>query len=63
METIAANAVLLVKLVGNGIHKGLWRHGLVEGSVKHAHLRQSRHQLLHGIHTLQVGRVMKRSQV
>ena len=35
----------------------------MEGSIKHTDLRQSRHQLLHGIHALQVCRIMQRSKV
>ena len=63
METIATDAVLLVQFVGDGIHISLWRHRLVESCVEHAHVRQARHQLLHGIHALQVGRVVQRRQV
>ena len=63
METIAAHTVLLVQLVGNGIHISLGRHGLVEGGVEHADLGQTRYQLLHSVDTLQVGRVVQWSQV
>ena len=63
MEAIATHAILLIELVGDGIHISLGGHGLMEGGIEHAHLRQTRHQLLHGVHTLQVGRVVQRSQV
>ena len=35
----------------------------MESGVEHTHLRQARHQLAHGTHTFQVGRIMERSQV
>ena len=63
MEAIATNAILLVQLVGNGIHESLRRHGLMEGGVEYAYLRQAGHQLLHSVHTLQVGGVMEGSQI
>ena len=63
VETIAAYAVLLVQLVGNGIHISLGRHGLVESGIKDTYLRQTGHELFHCIDTLQVGRVVQRSQV
>ena len=63
METIATDAVLLVKLVGNGIHISLGRHGLMESCVEDTHLGKSRHQFLHGVHTLQVGGIVERSQI
>ena len=63
VETIATYTILLIKLVRNGIHIGIVGHGLMEGGIKHAHLRQSWHQLLNCVHTLQVGWVMQGSQV
>ena len=63
METIAAHAVLLIQLVGDSIHISLGRHGLMEGRIKNTYLRQTRHQFLHGINTLQVSGVMQRSQI
>ena len=59
METITADTILLIEFVGDSVHKGLRRHGLMEGSIKYTHLRQTWHQLLHGIHTLQVCGVMQ----
>ena len=63
VETVATDAVLLIQLVGDGIHIGLGGHRLMESGVEHAYLRQARHQLLHSVHTLEVGRIMQRSQV
>ena len=63
METIAAYTIFLIQLVGDGIHISLSRHCLVEGGIEDTHLRQARHQFLHGIHTLQVSRVVQGSQV
>ncbi len=63
MEAIAAHAVLLIEFVGDGIHIGLGGHGLVESGIEDAHLRQTGHEFLHGIHALQVGGVVQGSQV
>ena len=63
MEAVATDAVLLVKLIGNGIHESLGRHGLVEGGVEDAHLGQTGHKLLDGVDALQVGGVVQGSQV
>ena len=38
MEAVAADLILLVVLVGQGVGIGYRRHGLVEGGVKHGHL-------------------------
>ena len=63
METIAANTVLLVKLIGKSIHEGVVGHCLVESSIKDTHLRDIGQQSLHSIHALDIGGVMQGSQV
>ena len=63
VEPIAAHAVFRVEFVGDGIHIGFLRHGLVERRVEHAHLRQSRHEFGYCLHTFQVGRIVERCQV
>ena len=63
VEAIATDAVLLVELVGDGVHKSLGRHGLVESGIEHTHLRQTRHQLLHSVYTFQIGGVVQGSEV
>ena len=63
METITTDTVLLVELIRDGIHICLGRHGLMERCIEYTYLRQTRHQLLHRIHTFQIGRVVKWSQI
>ena len=63
MEAVTADAVLLIQLIGNGIHVGVIGHGLMESSVEHTHLRNVGQQSRNGSHTLQVGRIVERSQV
>ncbi len=63
METITTDAVLLIQFVRNGVHISLSRHGLMEGCVEHAHLRQSGHQLLNSVNPLKVCGVVQRSKV
>ncbi len=41
VEAVAADLVLLIVLVGQGIHIGLGGHGLMEGGVEHGHLGTS----------------------
>ena len=38
VEAVAANLVLLIVFIGQGVHIGLGGHRLVEGGVKHSHL-------------------------
>ena len=38
VEAVAADLVLLIVLIGQGVDIGLGRHRLVEGGVKHSHL-------------------------
>ena len=63
MESVAAHAILLVETVGERVHIGFCRHGLVECGVEHAYLRDAGQNLLHGLYTCHVGRVMERSEV
>ena len=63
VEAVTANAVLLVQLVGHGIHVGIVRHSLVESGVEHAHLGHVGQDSRDGVHALQIGRVVQRSQV
>ena len=63
METVATHTILLIEFIGDGIHIGLGRHGLMEGGVEHPHLGQTGHQFAHSLHTLEVGGVVEGSQV
>ena len=51
METIAANAVLIMILTGYAIHISLRRHRLVECSIENSNLRSVRHNLFTGFDT------------
>ena len=44
----AANVVVLIIFVGNGVHVGVLGHRLVERRVEHEHLRQFGQHFLHG---------------
>ena len=63
VEAISANTVLLIYFIRERIHIAVLRHRLMEGGIKHAYLRQTGHQLVDCLYTLQVGRVMKRSKL
>ena len=58
MEAVATHAVLLVELIGEGIHVGVVGHGLMEGGVEDAHLRQVGQQCLDGIDALDISGVV-----
>jgi hypothetical protein len=48
VEAVAADAILLVKVVGQAVEVGVGRQGLVEGGVEDGDMRQVR-ELLHGL--------------
>ena len=60
---VAADAEFLVVLVGQGIHVGLLRHGLVEGGVEGHDLRNGRKDMLDRFDAEEVGRVVQRGEV
>ena len=59
----AADVVLLVILVGDGIHIGVLGHGLVEGGVEHEDLGQLGQHCAHGFVALEVGGAVQRSEL
>ena len=63
MEAITANAIFLIQLIRNRIHVSIVRHCLMESRVKHTDLRNVGKQCRNSSHTLQVGRIVKRSQI
>ena len=63
METVTAHTVFRIHLVRQTVHISLSRHCLVESRVEHSHLGNTRNQRFHRIDTLQVSRVMQRSQI
>ena len=63
VETVTANRIFLIQLVGYGVHIRIIRHRLMESRIEHTHLRYARQRLLNRIYTLQVRRVMQRCQI
>ena len=64
METVFANAVFLIILVGNGIDVSFLRHGLMESGVKHGNLRDILGEyLLAGTDAGDAGGIVQRRQV
>ena len=62
VEAVAAHTVLLVVLVGDGVHISLRRHGAVEGGVEHSHHGNVAEHLAGGLDTQNTGGVVQRSQ-
>ena len=58
-----ADVVLLVILIGQCVHVGLGRHGLVEGGVEDEDLGQFGQELAHGFVAFQVGGAVQGRQV
>ena len=63
MESVSSYLVFLIIFIRKSVQVRFCRHGLMERSVKHANHRYSRHQLLTGMDTNQVGRIVKRRQI
>lgn len=63
VETVAAHTVFRVHFIRQTVHISLSRHCLMESRVEHSHLGNTRNQRFHSIDTLQVSRVMQRSQI
>ena len=62
VEAVAADAVLLVIIIGDRVHIGLSGHGLVESSVEHGDHRDVAHNGLAGVDAGDVGGVVQRSE-
>ena len=63
VEAIAANLVVLIVLMGDGVGVSHLRHGLMESGVEHGDHGGVGHQLLAGLDTNDVGGVVQRSQI
>ena len=63
VESVTANAILLVQLIRKGVHVGIVRHGLMECGIEHTYLGNVGQQGCYGIYALDVGGVMQRGQV
>ena len=63
VETVSSNLVLLVVLIRNAVHIGLVGHGLMEGCIEYGYHGNARHNLLAGIDSDDVGRIVKRRKV
>ena len=61
--TVAADLVLLVIFIGNGVHVCLGRHGLMEGGVEDEHLGKRGKQGLDGFVTLEVCGIVEGCEV
>ncbi len=62
VEAVAADAVLFIQFIGQGIEKGLGRHGLVKGRIKDRHLGHLGEKLPGHPDAVQVGRIMQGRQ-
>ena len=63
VEAITTHAILLVEVVWQCIHVSVIGHRLVESGVEHAYLRNVGQKRCDCIHTLDVCRVVQRSEV
>ena len=63
MESVTANAILLIQLVGNCIQICVIGHGLMECGIEYAYLRNLGQELAYGVHTLKVCGVVQGRQV
>ena len=62
MEAVAADLVLLIILIGQGVHIGGGGHGLMEGGIEHGHHGGAGHQSLTGPDPDDIGGIVERSQ-
>ena len=62
VETVAAESVFFTQFARNGISVGALRHGLVERGIHHADIGQTREVFLRSQNTVDIGRVMQRSE-
>ena len=63
VEAVAADAVLLIILVGESIHISIVGHCLVEACIEYGNLGNAGHDLLAGLDARKVCGVVKRSEV
>jgi len=63
VEAVTADAVLLVKVVGQAVEVGVRRQRLVEGSVENGDLRHIRKELQGNADTGDVDRIMQRCEI
>ena len=62
METVAANTIFLVVIVGQTVHVGVGRQGLVEGGVKHGDMWHGREILHRHLDAIKIHRVVIRGE-
>ena len=62
VETVAAESVFFTQFARNGISVGTLRHGLVERSIHHADIGQTREMLLRSQNAVDIGRIVQRSE-
>ena len=62
METVAADAVFLIAVIGSTVDEGLRRHRLMEGGVEDDDVRLSGKDVHDGLESLKVGGIVKRRE-
>ena len=62
VEAVAADLVLLIELIGQGVDIALGGHGLVESGVEHTHHGHTGHDLLAGLDAGDVGGIVEGGQ-
>ena len=62
VETVTADGVVLVVLIGNGVNVRLRRHGHAEGGVEHGDLRHAGHGRLARLDAHEVGGIVQRAE-
>ena len=62
VETVAADGVVLVVLIRNGVNVRFRRHGHAEGGVEHGDLRHTGHRRLARLDAHEVGGVVQRPE-
>ena len=63
VETVATNRIFLIQLIRKRVHVCVIRHRLMECRIEDCYLRNARKNLLNCVNTLQVSRVVQRSQL
>ena len=63
VEAVFADAELLIQIIGQGVHVGLGRHGLVESRIEDGDLGNAGHGFLAGFDAGHVRRIVQRRQI
>ena len=63
VEAITTHTILFIQFVRDSIHVSIIRHSLMESRIEYTYLRNIRKNSRNCIHTFQVSRIVKRSQI